>query len=95
MRVFLLSQAMLTAMLLSCVLLSALPPTLGVQMGVAPLKVIRRPDQALFPEFPGEYGQLGGCVGQRPLLATDLPAQVKTSFPNPNLGRWVLGAWWV
>lgn len=44
---------MLTAMLLSCVLLLALPPTLGVQMGVAPLKGIRRPDQALFPEFPG------------------------------------------
>ncbi|EDL92383.1 agouti related protein homolog (mouse) [Rattus norvegicus] len=44
---------MLTAMLLSCVLLLALPPTLGVHMGVAPLKGIRRSDQALFPEFSG------------------------------------------
>ncbi|XP_028710086.1 agouti-related protein [Peromyscus leucopus] len=44
---------MLTVMLLSCVLLLALPPTLGVQMGLAPLEGIRRPDQALFPAFPG------------------------------------------
>lgn len=55
---------MLTAMLLSCVLLLALPPTLGVHMGVAPLKGIRRPDQALFPEFSGEYGQVGNVWGK-------------------------------
>ncbi|XP_076771891.1 agouti-related protein isoform X2 [Arvicanthis niloticus] len=47
------AKAMMIAMLLSCVLLLALPPTLGVQMGVTPLKGIRRPDQALFSEFPG------------------------------------------
>nr|XP_048293062.1 agouti-related protein isoform X4 [Myodes glareolus]XP_048293063.1 agouti-related protein isoform X4 [Myodes glareolus] len=47
------SQAMLTVMLLSCAMLLALPPTLGVQMGLAPLEGIRRPGQALFPEFPG------------------------------------------
>lgn len=64
MGVFLLSQAMLTAVLLSCVLLLTLPPTLGVQTGVAPLKGIRRPDQALFPEFPGEYGQAGDVWGK-------------------------------
>lgn len=62
MGLFLLSQAMLTALLPSCVLLLALPPTLGVQMGVAPLKGIRRPDQALFPEFPGENGQVGNVL---------------------------------
>lgn len=50
---------MLTVMLLSCAMLLALPPTLGVQMGLAPLEGIRRPGQALFPEFPGEYGQVG------------------------------------
>lgn len=55
---------MLTAMLLSCVLLLALPPTLGVHMGVAPLKGIRRSDQALFPEFSGEYGQVGNVWGK-------------------------------
>nr|XP_027809802.1 agouti-related protein isoform X1 [Marmota flaviventris] len=47
------SQAMLTAVLLSCALLLALPTTLGAQMGLAPLEGIRRPDQALLPEFPG------------------------------------------
>lgn len=56
---FLPSQAMLTVMLLSCAMLLALPPTLGVQMGLAPLEGIRRPGQALFPEFPGKYGQVG------------------------------------
>uniref|UniRef100_A0A8C9Q9H7 Agouti-related protein n=1 Tax=Spermophilus dauricus TaxID=99837 RepID=A0A8C9Q9H7_SPEDA len=44
---------MLTAVLLSCALLLALPTTLGAQMGLAPLEGIRRPDQALLPEFPG------------------------------------------
>ncbi|XP_008837306.1 agouti-related protein [Nannospalax galili] len=44
---------MLTAVLLSCALLLALPATQGVQMGLPPLEGIRRPDQALFPEFPG------------------------------------------
>ncbi|MEJ1276115.1 agouti-related protein isoform X1 [Cricetulus griseus] len=55
---------MLTVMLLSCALLLALPPTLGVQMRLAPLEGIRRPDQALFPEFPGEYGQGGHVWGE-------------------------------
>lgn len=55
---------MLTVMLLSCVLLLALPPTLGVRMGVAPLESIRRPGQALFPEFVGEYGQAGDVWGE-------------------------------
>lgn len=86
---------MLTAMLLSCVLLSALPPTLGVQMGVAPLKVIRRPDQALFPEFPGEYGQLGDVWGNGHCWPQTYPPRLRPPSPNPNLGRWVLGAWWV
>ncbi|XP_012868276.1 PREDICTED: agouti-related protein [Dipodomys ordii] len=44
---------MLTTVLLSCVLLLTLPATQGAQMGLAPLEGIRRPDQALFPEFPG------------------------------------------
>uniref|UniRef100_A0A8D2DT63 Agouti-related protein n=1 Tax=Sciurus vulgaris TaxID=55149 RepID=A0A8D2DT63_SCIVU len=44
---------MLTAVLLSCALLLALPATLGAQMGLAPLEGIRRPDQALLPELPG------------------------------------------
>jgi agouti related protein len=55
--VFLLSQAMLTAVLLTCALLLALPAMQGAQMGLAPLEGIRKPDQALFPEFPGQYGQ--------------------------------------
>ncbi|XP_037671540.1 agouti-related protein [Choloepus didactylus] len=43
---------MLTAVLLSSVALLLAPPTMeGAQMGVAPLEGIRRPDQALFPEF--------------------------------------------
>jgi agouti related protein len=55
--VFLLSQAMLTAVLLTCALLLALPAMQGAQMGLVPLEGIRKPDQALFPEFPGQYGQ--------------------------------------
>lgn len=96
MGVFLPSQAMLTVMLLSCAMLLALPPTLGVQMGLAPLEGIRRPGQALFPEFPGKYGQVGGWVGLGQLLVTNLPVWAKSLFPNPNPNpaRWVLGAWW-
>nr|XP_020026693.1 agouti-related protein [Castor canadensis] len=44
---------MLTAVLLTCALLLALPAMQGAQMGLAPLEGIRKPDQALFPEFPG------------------------------------------
>lgn len=47
-------QVMLPAVLLSCALLLALPPMQGAQMGLAPLEGIRRPDQALFPELPGQ-----------------------------------------
>lgn len=98
--VFLLSQAMLTVMLLSCALLLALPPTLGVQMGLAPLEGIRRPDQALFPEFPGEYGQVGDVWGNdncwsQICLCGAKPSSPHPPNPNPNPGRWVLGAWWV
>jgi hypothetical protein len=83
MGVFLLSQAMLTAMLLSCVLLLALPPTLGVQMGVAPLKGIRRPDQALFPEFPGEYGQVGDMWGNDHCWPQTCPPRLRPPSPIP------------
>ncbi|XP_006878753.1 PREDICTED: agouti-related protein [Elephantulus edwardii] len=44
---------MLRTVLLSCALLQVLPTMQGAQMGLAPLEGIRRPDQALFPEFPG------------------------------------------
>nr|XP_003472066.1 agouti-related protein [Cavia porcellus] len=44
---------MLNTVLLSCALLLALPVTQGAQMGLAPLEGIRRPDQVLFPDFPG------------------------------------------
>ncbi|KAM6176848.1 agouti-related protein [Erethizon dorsatum] len=44
---------MLTTVLLSCALLLAVPATQGAQMGLASLEGIRRPDQVLFPEFPG------------------------------------------
>ena len=50
-------QVMLPAVLLSCALLLALPPMQGAQIGLVPLESIRRPDQALFPELPGQYGQ--------------------------------------
>ncbi|XP_006155680.1 agouti-related protein [Tupaia chinensis] len=43
---------MLTAVLLSCVLLLALPTMQGAQMGLAPQEGIRRPHQAPFPELP-------------------------------------------
>ncbi|EHB17024.1 Agouti-related protein [Heterocephalus glaber] len=49
---------MLTTVLLSCALLLALPETQGAQMGLAPLEGIRRPDQVLFPEFPGLHAPL-------------------------------------
>lgn len=52
---------MLTAVLLSGALLLALPAMQGAQMGLAPLEGIGRPDQALFPELPGQCGvSLGG-----------------------------------
>ncbi|XP_004600656.2 agouti-related protein isoform X2 [Sorex araneus] len=44
---------MRTPVLLSCVLLLALPSMWGAQMHLAPLEGIPRPDQALFPELPG------------------------------------------
>ncbi|XP_011378780.1 agouti-related protein [Pteropus medius] len=44
---------MLTAVLLCCALLLALPAMQGAQMGLAPLEGIRRPDQAPIPELPG------------------------------------------
>ncbi|XP_058900910.1 agouti-related protein [Kogia breviceps] len=44
---------MLTAVLLSCALLLAMPAMQGAQMGLAPLEGIGRPDQALFPELQG------------------------------------------
>ncbi|XP_029781060.1 agouti-related protein isoform X1 [Suricata suricatta] len=47
------AEVMLTAVLLSCALLLALPPMQEAQMGLAPLEGIRRPDQVLFPELPG------------------------------------------
>lgn len=94
--VFLLSQAMLTVMLLTCVLLLALPPTLGVQMAVAPLEGIRRPDQALFPEFPGEYVRLGVC-GLRTIAghtSACLGPSPCSQTPIPTLGGgYCSGAW--
>lgn len=51
---------MLTAVLLSCALLLAPPAVQGAQMGLAPLEGIRRPDQALFPDLPGQCGQWWG-----------------------------------
>ncbi|KAM5263901.1 agouti-related protein [Ctenodactylus gundi] len=43
---------MLTRVLLSCALMLALPTMQEAQMGLTTLEGIRRPDQALFPEFP-------------------------------------------
>lgn len=54
---------MLTAVLLCCALLLALPAMQGAQMGLAPLEGIRRPDQAPLPELPGQCGQGWVCVG--------------------------------
>ncbi|XP_037371808.1 agouti-related protein [Talpa occidentalis] len=51
---------MLLTVLLSCVLLLALPTMQGAQMGMAPLDGIRRADQVLLPELPG--------LGLRPTL---------------------------
>lgn len=76
---------MLNTVLLSCALLLALPVTQGAQMGLAPLEGIRRPDQVLFPDFPGEYGQEWGWVGPGHSLATNLPAWYKPSFPLHTL----------
>ncbi|XP_006072097.2 agouti-related protein [Bubalus kerabau] len=47
------AEAMLTAVLLSCALLLAMPPMQGAQMGPAPLEGIGRPEEALFLEFQG------------------------------------------
>ncbi|OWK16535.1 AGRP [Cervus elaphus hippelaphus] len=44
---------MLTAVLLSCALLLAMPTMQGAQMGSAPLEGIGRPDEALFLELQG------------------------------------------
>ncbi|XP_007517795.1 agouti-related protein [Erinaceus europaeus] len=44
---------MLTTVLLSCVLLLALPVMQGAQMDLVPMEGIRRPDQTLFSEMPG------------------------------------------
>ncbi|XP_007938444.1 agouti-related protein [Orycteropus afer afer] len=51
---------MLTAVLLSCALLQALPTMQGAQMGPPPLEGIRRAGQALLAEFAG--------LGQQPTL---------------------------
>ncbi|KAG8521716.1 Agouti-related protein [Galemys pyrenaicus] len=51
---------MLITVLLSCVLLLALPTMQGAQMDMAPLEGIRRADQVLLPELPG--------LGLRPML---------------------------
>ena len=48
---------MLTAVLLSCALLLAMPTMQEAQMGSAPLEGIRRPDEALFLELQGQCGQ--------------------------------------
>nr|XP_051702891.1 agouti-related protein [Oryctolagus cuniculus] len=48
---------MLTTVLLSCALLLALPSVQGAQVGLPPLEGIRRPDQALFSQLPGQYAQ--------------------------------------
>lgn len=76
---------MLTVMLLSCAMLLALPPTLGVQMGLAPLEGIRRPGQALFPEFPGEYGQVGDVWSQSWEVGTWCKAGVPLTSSAPGL----------
>ncbi|XP_008565862.1 PREDICTED: agouti-related protein [Galeopterus variegatus] len=44
---------MLTAVLLSCALLLALPAMQGAQLGLAPLQDMGRPDEVLIPELPG------------------------------------------
>ncbi|KAB0350586.1 hypothetical protein FD754_015443 [Muntiacus muntjak] len=44
---------MLTAVLLNCALLLAMPTMQGAQMGSAPLEGIGRPDEALFLELQG------------------------------------------
>ncbi|CAI9161950.1 unnamed protein product [Rangifer tarandus platyrhynchus] len=44
---------MLTAVLLSCALLLAMPTMQGAQMGSAPLEGIGRPEEALFLELQG------------------------------------------
>ncbi|XP_004704669.1 agouti-related protein [Echinops telfairi] len=44
---------MLSAMLLSCAVLQALPTMQGAHMGLAPLEGFRGPVRALFPDFPG------------------------------------------
>lgn len=86
---------MLTAALLSCALLLALPATQGAQMGLAPLEGIRRPDQALFPELPGQCEQGWDWAGPEYPLATNCLPWHKPSFslPKPSHGRWVLCAW--
>lgn len=88
-------QVMLPAVLLSCALLLALPPMQGAQMGLAPLEGIRRPDQDLFPELPGQYGQGWSWVEPGYPLATKYPAWYEPSFPlpNPRPWRWVFYAW--
>ena len=48
---------MLTAVLLSCALLLAMPPMQGAQMGPAPLEGIGWPEEALFLELQGQCGQ--------------------------------------
>ncbi|XP_006863675.1 PREDICTED: agouti-related protein [Chrysochloris asiatica] len=59
---------MLIAVLLSCALLQALPIMQAAQMGLPTLEGIR-PDQALFPEFPG--------LGLQPALKNTAAEQAK------------------
>lgn len=76
---------MLTTVLLSCVLLLALPVMQGAQMDLVPMEGIRRPDQTLFSEMPGQCGKewlLGG-----------LGFEFSFSFPRPRCWRWVFHAW--
>ena len=81
-------QVMLTAVLLSWALLLTLPPMQEAQRGLAPLEGNRRPDQALFPELPGQYGQGWSWVEpgylwpQIILLGMSPPSP----FPIPDLG---------
>lgn len=79
---------MLTAVLLCCALLLALPTMQGAQMGLAPLEGIRRPDQAPLPELPGQCGQGWVCVGLDTFWSQIiLPGMHPPSpFPIPGLG---------
>ncbi|KAB0394002.1 hypothetical protein E2I00_011713, partial [Balaenoptera physalus] len=90
--------AMLTAVLLSCALLLAMPAMQGAQMGLAPLEGIGRPDQALFPELQGQWQNRWKrlcCRRQRPRpwqryhAATHVPrATAVSSTPSATAASW-------